>query len=106
MTSLIFTDHIALIVVVVRVCVCALYREMGINSTSRMFVSNASPGLYSAFITGTHGRLATKLGTAAWNPTPLSQWTLVTSGNNFAVWKHTVSAVESMQSDDYYSSAA
>ena len=62
-----------------------LRQDAGIQSGSSRYVYYGQGGLYSAIITGSNFKVAMKLGTSSWSPG--SGWTLVTSGDNFAVWK-------------------
>lgn len=60
-------------------------KSAGVTSTSAVAIQQATTGLYAAIITGTTGKLAMKIGPNSWSPG--SGWTLLTSGNNYAVWK-------------------
>ncbi|PTL81954.1 alpha-amylase C-terminal beta-sheet domain-containing protein [Vitiosangium sp. GDMCC 1.1324] len=63
----------------------AARKEKGVTSTSAVTIVAAQTNLYAATIAGNSGSLAMKLGSTSWSPG--TGWTLVTSGNNWAVWK-------------------
>jgi alpha-amylase len=61
-------------------------KTAGITSTSAIHVDTATNNLYAAYITGTHQTLAVKLGTSwSWTPNGTG-WTMVTSGDRYAIW--------------------
>jgi alpha-amylase len=60
-------------------------KSAGITSTSAVSIQQATTGLYAAIITGTTHKLAMKIGPNSWSPS--GSWTLLTSGNNYAVWQ-------------------
>jgi alpha-amylase len=63
----------------------AVRKRAGILSTSQVQILEASNGLYAAVITGESQRVAMKLGSnMSWQPG--AGWTLVTSGERYAVW--------------------
>ncbi len=63
----------------------AARKEKGVTSTSAVNIVAADTSKYAAIITGNTGSLAMKIGYGAWSPG--TGWTLVNSGNNWAVWK-------------------
>ena len=56
-----------------------------VTSTSAVAIQQATTGLYAAIITGNTHKLAMKIGPNSWSPG--SGWTLLTSGNDYAVWQ-------------------
>ena len=62
-----------------------LRKSEGINSNSTVTIDRAEQGLYAAYI---DGKVAMKLGSTPWTPSG-SNWTLVQSGTDWAVWKKT-----------------
>jgi alpha-amylase len=60
-------------------------KSAGVTSTSTVSIQQATTGLYAAIIQGTTHKLAMKLGPNSWSPA--GAWTLLTSGNNYAVWQ-------------------
>jgi alpha-amylase len=63
----------------------AARKEKGVTSTSAVSIQAADTTKYAAIITGNSGSLAMKIGYGSWSPG--TGWTLVNSGNNWAVWK-------------------
>ena len=59
----------------------SIRKQQGITSTSSLSIQSSSTGLYAAII---NGNTAMKIGPNAWTPT--GNWTLATSGTNYAVW--------------------
>lgn len=59
-------------------------RTTGVHSSSQVDIWAAQGGLYAARIHGTNGKISVKLGWESWDPG--YGWTLVASGNNYAVW--------------------
>jgi len=59
----------------------SIRKQYGISSTSTISVQQATADVYAAII---DGHVAVKIGTGSWSPG--SGWTLLTSGNNYAVW--------------------
>ncbi len=60
-------------------------KKAGITSTSEVRILTATNGLYAAVITGNTQWVALKMGSdMSWQPGP--GWTLVTSGEKYAVW--------------------
>ncbi len=62
-------------------------RRCAIGSDSKLEILKAEQGLYAAIV---NGKLAVKLGSADWNPG--SDFELLTSGDQFAVWGKKVAA--------------
>jgi alpha-amylase len=65
-------------------------QKYGINSESKVFIAQADRGLvYSAYITGSKGEVAIKIGPGAWQPTG-NKWDgssdLMASGSDYAIW--------------------
>lgn len=59
-------------------------KSADVTSTSAVSIVQATQGLYAAIVTGNTHKLAMKIGPNSWSPG--SGWTLMTSGNNYAVW--------------------
>jgi alpha-amylase len=57
-------------------------RQQRITSTSAVSIQRSEQGLYAAIV---NGNTAMKIGPNAWSPG--AGWTLMTSGNNYAVWR-------------------
>lgn len=66
------------------VTLIALRKEIGINSDSNYKIEKATSGLYAAYITGSKGKIAVKLGSGDWSPQ--SKFTLLFTGSNLAMW--------------------
>ncbi len=63
----------------------SIRKQYGITSESAVSIAMATANYgYAAYITGLNGTLAMKIGPGAWSPD--SSYTLLTSGNNYAVW--------------------
>mmetsp|Transcript_48119 Transcript_48119/g.112510 ORF Transcript_48119/g.112510 Transcript_48119/m.112510 type:complete len:1507 (-) Transcript_48119:36-4556(-) len=60
---------------------CAIRRDCGVHSTSRVDICRAEGGLYAAVI---HQRLAVKIGTNDWSPG--GGWQVASLGTEFCVW--------------------
>jgi alpha-amylase len=60
-------------------------KAAGVHSTSPVDIWAAQGGLYAARIHGSRGKLSVKLGWHDWHPG--SGWTLVASGEHYAVWR-------------------
>jgi alpha-amylase len=60
-------------------------KSADVTSTSAVSIQQATTGLYAAIITGNAHKLAMKIGPNSWSPG--AGWTLLTSGNNYAVWQ-------------------
>lgn len=63
-------------------------KQAGIHSQSQLRIETAQNGLYAAIIDGDNYSIAMKMGPQDWSPNN-GNWELVTSGNNYAVWKET-----------------
>lgn len=67
----------------------AVRKNYGIQSTSAVWVAAASENnCYAAYVTGTSGEIAVKIGPGSWQPSG-SKWTgnkLLYSGTNWAIW--------------------
>ena len=61
-------------------------RHYGICSDSRMHIDVAFGNLYAAYIAGANGEIAIKLGSGDWSPPDGSKWTLLYSGESYAIW--------------------
>ncbi|XXQ33744.1 Alpha-amylase [Plasmodiophora brassicae] len=61
----------------------------GISSTSPLYIDVARHGLYAAYVHGGKGTVAVKTGSDDWIPNPQHEYSLYTSGHNFAVWVRT-----------------
>jgi alpha-amylase len=59
-----------------------LRQSIDIKPTSKLYIQDASFGLYAAFI---DDKIAMKIGPRSWNP-DLNAWELYHSGHNWAVW--------------------
>jgi alpha-amylase len=70
----------------------AARRSAGISSTSRVSIQKAENGLYAAFVEGTRGRVAMKLGPNDWSPG--AGWSLTSYGQEFAVWTQSSKATD------------
>jgi len=57
----------------------------GLHCLSKLTIDVAETGLYAAYIEGTKGRVAMKLGTRDWQP-PSSHWKVATSGQDYCIW--------------------
>lgn len=64
---------------------CGLRCDIGVHSTSRVNIVAAHHGLYAAYIDGTCGTIAFKMGYQDWCPGG-SDYVLRTFGNDFAAW--------------------
>lgn len=62
-------------------------KQVGIQTSSKFRVVDATSGLYSAFVTGTKGELAIALGTTPWAPG--GAFTLSFQGPGVSVWVNT-----------------
>jgi len=63
----------------------SIRKAAGIHSQSNIAIETAQNGLYAAIINGSNYDVAMKMGPNDWSPSG-ANWTLVTSGNNYAVW--------------------
>ncbi len=63
----------------------SIRKEAGIHSQSSLAIQTAQNGVYAAIISGENFNVAMKMGPSDWSPTG-ADWTLVSSGNNYAVW--------------------
>jgi len=65
----------------------SIRKARGINSSSRLFVAQASSGVYAAYVgpSGSTNEIAVKIGTGSWAP-PDASFKVATSGQNYAVW--------------------
>lgn len=63
-------------------------KAAGIHSQSNVTIETAQNGVYAAITNGDNYDVAMKIGPNDWSPSG-NEWTLATSGNNFAVWTKT-----------------
>lgn len=63
----------------------AIRKNAGIHSQSNVTINTAQNGLYAAIVNGNNYDVAMKIGPNDWSPSG-SNWSLVASGNNYAVW--------------------
>ena len=71
-------------------------KDAGVHNQSALTIHAAQANIYAATINGTSHDLTVKLGSGSWSPASAGlagDWTLVTSGNNYAVWENAVAAV-------------
>lgn len=67
------------------VALCKLRKDIGLHCTSNVHINAAYGGLYAAYVDGTNGTVAFKMGSNDWAPHG-DGWTKRASGNGYAVW--------------------
>jgi len=63
---------------------CQVRKSVGVHATSRVNIVASQWGLYAAYIDGTKGTIAFKMGGNDWSPG--GGWAFKASGNDYAVW--------------------
>jgi alpha-amylase len=62
-------------------------KQAGVDASSPLRILAADNEKYAAMVRGSHGVLAMKIGPGSWEPPHSERWTLVTSGESYAVWR-------------------